>query len=83
MGLLRYVIQGFGNEVGAQAARGAIEEIKGGLQEAQQDEATQDEATLAKAARREARVARKEAKRREKEILRQLKRLKKQAGKET
>jgi hypothetical protein len=76
MGLLRYIIQGFGNEVGAQAAREAIEQVKDRLEES--DEEPTPEA-IAKVAKREARAAKKEARRREKEILRQLKKLKKQS----
>jgi hypothetical protein len=72
MGILRYILQGAGWEVGRQAAREGIDALR--------DQADEDvvEDRDARAERRETRADRRERKRQAAEIERQLRALKKQ-----
>jgi len=79
MSILRYLIQGFGWEVGRTAARGTIDELKGRLDEAKRgDEAGQEPAPPSpREARKLEAARRREAARQRAAIEAELRRLKK------
>lgn len=82
MGIFRYIVQGFGWEVGEQVAREGIDALKerAGEREPDERERARAERERVKQAERERADEKREAARREKEVEARLKALKKKLG---